>query len=197
MAQLASHNSWTFLTPRKWWMRLIAFTARCQRLNIRQQFWHGVRCFDLRIRFDEQGLPVIAHGIVEYDYATEQIMSDLNFLNIMARTSNVVYVRLINEVRKEADDTETNRDLFSAFCKRVEEQYESIRFWNGSNLLSKRYCVYHFVHDASCEELYSSVRSPKLLDDWWPWLYASLHNRGNWKRGTDKAFMMMDFVDLI
>lgn len=178
-------------------MRLIAFTARCQRMNVYQQYRHGVRCFDLRIRFDKNGSPILAHGIVEYDYMVEDLFGDLELLNILARTNETVYVRLINEVRKERDDTETNRDRFSAFCNQVEKQYESIRFWNGSNLLSKPCCIYRFAHHADCEELYASVRKPRLLDDWWPWWYAVTHNKKNWKRGTEKEFMMMDFVDLI
>ena len=31
--RLASHNTFTYLTPRKWWGRLLAFTARCQRVD--------------------------------------------------------------------------------------------------------------------------------------------------------------------
>lgn len=50
---LGAHNANTYLRPRKWWMRLINFTSKCQKLDIEEQFEHGVRYFDLRIRYDK------------------------------------------------------------------------------------------------------------------------------------------------
>jgi hypothetical protein len=63
-------------------MRLIAFAARCQRVDIRTQYLkYGVRCFDLRIRYEENGRLILAHGIVEYDYSFTTILDDLIWLD--------------------------------------------------------------------------------------------------------------------
>ena len=35
---IASHNSWTFGTPKKWWQKIINFTSKCQTLNIQEQY---------------------------------------------------------------------------------------------------------------------------------------------------------------
>ena len=32
---LGSHNSWTYLSPKKWWMKALAFTAKCQKYDIK------------------------------------------------------------------------------------------------------------------------------------------------------------------
>ena len=49
---LGSHNSWSYLPPKHWWMWPIHFMAKCQRVDIREQYEkYGVRCFDLRVRW--------------------------------------------------------------------------------------------------------------------------------------------------
>ena len=57
-----SHNSWTYLKPKKWWMYLIRWAAKCQSKNIIEQYNAGVRCFDLRLKCKENGDMCIAHG---------------------------------------------------------------------------------------------------------------------------------------
>lgn len=64
---LGAHNANTYLEPRKWWMKLINFTSKCQKLTINEQCEHGVRYFDFRIRYDKElELFLNCHGLVEY-----------------------------------------------------------------------------------------------------------------------------------
>ena len=63
--KLASHNTFTFLTPRTWWMRLLAFTVRCQRVNFDKQLDCGAQMFDIRVRFKGSGVPIICHGLIQ------------------------------------------------------------------------------------------------------------------------------------
>ena len=75
-----SHNSFTYLQPRQWWLKPLAIFAKCQSLDFRQQYHAGVRCFDVRIRFDGY-TPVVCHGVVEYQFPTgENINSALAWL---------------------------------------------------------------------------------------------------------------------
>lgn len=195
---LGSHNSWTFLRPRKWWMRLLAFTARCQRKSIIIQYKdYGVRCFDLRVRFD-YGQLVMAHGIIEYDYARKDLYNDLRWLDLQAQThKDKVYVRVINEIRSEKDYYQPRISHFREFCKEIEERFPNVVFWCGMNLLPTPTIDYLFRQGPTCEELYASVRKPRIIDDWWPWWYARFHNKKNIAQGTDKDILMIDFVDII
>ena len=64
---LGSHNSWSYLTPRKWWMKLFRFVAQCQDYDIKTQYEQfGVRCFDLRLKFDVEGHTMVAHGLCNF-----------------------------------------------------------------------------------------------------------------------------------
>lgn len=191
---LGSHNSWSYLPPRKWWMRPIAFMAKCQRVDIRTQYErYGVRCFDLRVRFNKYGLGIVAHGIVEYCFTASKIYEDLAWLE----KKGDAYVRVIHEVRTVKQYKNRQRNLFRHFCERLEDEYKNIRFWCGRELFCWGY-DYHFpgYDEPTCEERYASVCPPKIVDDWWPWLFARLHNRAVLSAGTKKDILLIDFVDI-
>ena len=77
---LGSHNSWSYLTPIKILHKLIAFTARCQRVDIKTQYEkYGVRCFDLRIRFINN-VPCVVHNFIVYCSLID-IVPDLEYLD--------------------------------------------------------------------------------------------------------------------
>lgn len=186
---LGSHNSWSYLPVLKWWMRPLAFTARCQNIDIRKQYELGVRCFDLRVRFNGQGVGTVAHSIVEY--YIKNLLEDLEFLDI----NNDCFVRVINEVRVEKDYTKKSVEDFVEFCAYISAMYPNIRFWCGRNLYNWQK-DYDFGDDPTCEEKYGSVSNHKWLYAWWPWLYARLRNRKIREQGTDKNILLMDYINI-
>ena len=94
---LGSHNSWSYARPKKWWMKLLRFTAKCQDVDIRGQYEdYGVRCFDLRIR-EKDGRFIIAHGLIEYSITLGELQENLRYLN----KKGDACVRLILEIRTE------------------------------------------------------------------------------------------------
>ena len=189
--QLASHNSWTYLPPKKWWMGPLRFTAMCQRVDICEQYQLGVRCFDLRIKFGKDGRLQVAHGLMVYDIFEYELLAQLRWMNYHGDC----FVRVVHEVRRESEYTEEAVRLFKKWCHHVESEYDRVGFWNGRNVYDHA-VDYHFKLSTTCEELYASVREPRIIDDWWPWWYAWIHNGKNIKKGTDKQFLMIDFVDM-
>jgi len=196
---IGCHNSWSYLRPRRWWMRLIAFAAKCQRVDIRTQYLkYGVRCFDLRIRSNGKIGFVVAHGIVEYAIDMESLMDELRWLNQWRDC----YVRVIHEVRTERQYTEHSVKWFGYTCHAIEESFPNIRFWCGRNLYNwkKDYIFGDFFtweEEPTCEETYGSVvPGKKWLYCWWPWLYARTHNKAIKARGTDKDILLIDYVDI-
>lgn len=92
---LGAHNANTYLKPRKWWMRLINFTSKCQRLTIEEQLEHGVRYFDFRIRWDEElKMFINCHGLVEYK---EPLLFALNRLThfVFINPTEKIYIRFV------------------------------------------------------------------------------------------------------
>lgn len=183
---IGSHNSWSYLRPVKWWMHLIAFTARCQYVDIRTQYErYGVRCFDLRIRIPG-GTPQLVHGHVVYDGSPD---ADLAFLNDHGDCS----VRLILDTRTRKPYL-AQREYFQRYCYTLSAIYPSIHFWCFRNLYNWQQEVPS--PEPTCEERYASVQPPRLLDDWFPWLYARLHNHRNISVGTEKEILLIDYVNI-
>ena len=190
---LGSHNSWSYLPPRRWWMRPIAFMARCQRIDIKEQYEkYGVRCFDLRVRFNKYGLGIIAHGIVEYCFTASKLYEDLAWLD----EKGDAYVRVINEVRTMKQYKNRKGYLFRHFCERLEQDYRGIHFWCGRELFCWGYDYSFSGIEPTCDEKYASVCPPKLIDDWWPWFFARRKNRDIFAAGTKKDILLIDFVDI-
>lgn len=187
---IGSHNSWSYLTPEKWWMKLLRFSARCQDVDIETQYEkYQVRCFDLRISFNG-GKLIISHGIIRYKISMYELSKQLKWIN----SKGDCYVRVIHEVRKKSKYTYLNRETFRMFCKNLEVLYPNIKFWCGRNLYNWNN-DYLFKYYPSCEEKYSSVYKPRYLDDWFPRLFAYINNKSIIKKGTDKDILLIDFVN--
>lgn len=188
---LGSHNSWSYLPVEKWWMKFLRFTAKCQDFNIKTQYEkYNVRCFDLRISFNNNASLIVSHGIIRYKISAKDLLNDLSWLN----NKKDCYVRVLNEVRNKSKYSSFEVELFTLFCSNLEVLYPNIKFWCGRNLYNWN-IDYTFKYNPSCEENYSSVHSPKLIDDWYPRLYAYHNNKHILKKGTDKDILLIDFVN--
>ena len=97
--KIGSHNSFTYLKPRKWWMRLFTIFARCQSKDILEQFEAGVRYFDLRVRFSDWHELIVCHGNMEYKFTQYNLKQFLRYLN----RKKDCYLRVIYEVNNNKD----------------------------------------------------------------------------------------------
>lgn len=188
--KLASHNSWSYLSPNKWWMRPFAFIARCQSKNIREQYEAGVRLFDLRVRFEREK-PVIAHGLMEYP--TDGLMSDLRWLN---NQLDVVYVQVVNEVLRYDN---VQQGFFIAWCKEVKRRYKNIVFVGFNRKYDWMPLLDDKLGNLPITGCFASAPSDKWygkLNDLWPWLWAVLHNKQVLEAYKDyEGWVMMDFIE--
>lgn len=188
---LGSHNSWSYLPPRHWWMRPFAFMARCQSKTIQEQYELGVRCFDLRVRTDRYAYPHVYHGSMEYKIFPTQLKRDLKFLH----DKGDCFVRVIHEARTRSQYQPNYIRGFREFCAWAQATFPDIDFWCGRNLYNYKVDYDFSPVIPTCDENYSSVISP-ALDDWWPWLYARLNNKMILAKGTDKEILLIDFVNI-
>ena len=172
-------------------MRLIGFTAKCQSKTITEQYELGVRCFDLRIKHID-GKLCIAHSIVQYEITLRELCIYLEWINSKKDCS----IRVVHEIRKGSEYTEEAVKQFRIDCEMLLEEFPSIKFWGGMNLLPQQTVDFEFNYKPTCEEKYASVMPPRILDDWWPWLYARFHNKKILKEGTDKDILMIDYVNI-
>lgn len=199
--RLASHNTFTYLTPRKWWGRLLAFTARCQRVDFNRQLDLGAQMFDIRVRFDKDGKPVVCHGLIEYDDPLHDKHFALLLLNSKAKEEGITYyLRVVLESRRPS---EFQKECFRKYCAALVKFYPNIVFFGGNDRSdwSCKHPVYDFgVPLPDIDEKHASTtalfpRFPRL-DDLCPILYARLFNHRDIEQGTTHEWLMIDFVDI-
>ncbi len=188
---LGSHNSWSYLPPKKWWMWPFSFMSRCQNRGIAEQYGkYGVRCFDLRVRFNKKNELVMAHGFFEYKYSRYDLFKDLAWLN-----ENGCALRILHEARTKGQYTEESVRRFRELCAEIEVKFPNLKMWCGRNMYDWA-IDYDFPYKPTCEEKYSSVCPPKYIDDWYPWIYARLNN-GKIKKTEHKAeILLIDYVNI-
>lgn len=193
--KLGSHNSLTYLTPKKWYMRFFRFVAKCQSKNYKEQYESGVRMFDIRLRpsenIDEE--PTIAHGLMEYS-TYDGFMNDfLTYLDINAQedSSTPIYVRFIYERDKNCSDKQ--EDNFITLCKQYQDKFKSLHFIGGNRKGDWKQVVK--LETSPCYlDLYSSM-TWKTWDDWFPWLYAKFMNKRNIDNFKDSnCILLIDFI---
>lgn len=198
--KLASHDSMTYLKPKKWWQRLGNFLAKCQSKTIVEQLEYGVSMFDLRIRSCGDSL-IFAHGLAEYGADVFEVLNALDFGSRARSISDTNYdkisVRLLLEEAYD-DDSDTNEVAFIKFCKLCEEQYPNLEFCGAYRKWDWKQ-IYKFNSNLTEDDIdqnHSSFVSSKGKRTWCfiPWLYAKLNNKKILKKGTDKKYLMIDFI---
>lgn len=194
----------SFRPVRQWYYKPLAWTARCQKASLREQFMnYNCRLFDIRVKYDKCGNLTYAHGPIQF---AGHVKTDLSMLNNLAElTDSKVYIRVVLECNKPLKDQALQEEHFKYFCEDLEEQYPHLTFFGGE----RKYDwvkVYNFnTPDVPLYDYYSSTTDPlggkskkwwSKLDDLWPWLFAKLHNKKLKSRYNDDRVLFLDFVNI-
>lgn len=112
---LGSHNSLSYLPIKNWWQRITAPWARCQSLNILEQYNLGVRLFDIRVRIGVRGELQFCHNITVFDLTVEE------FFNMVKSIPGKCYFRVLLDERTKPKFPNLDKAEFLEFCKALEE----------------------------------------------------------------------------
>lgn len=187
--KLGTHNSMSYLPPKRWYMCPFRFIARCQSQPIDKQYSLGARMFDLRISFDDKGNPEFRHGAMAYKGIVEEYLQYLNSKDIP------LYVRVILENSRYTKDKSKQSELFVQFCTRLEKTYPNLKFFCGRRKFDWN-LVYKFsTDDPQITQLISSM-TWKIWDDWFPWLYARFMNKKNIANFSKDEWVLIDFIEI-
>jgi hypothetical protein len=203
---LASHNSWSYAPPQKWYLWPVRFMAKCQNKDIRMQFYSRVRMFDLRVYFSPAGNILVKHGWMTFKVSENKLFDDLSFLDTKVITTGPIYVRVMLEQNIEEEDKMQNyqEDNFKEFCKKLEYSFGNLLFIGGTRKFDEKK-VYNFsdptpvvIHKySSTTSMFGNNKNKwyAKLDDLWPWIYATTHNATSYANYIDSPnFLMLDFI---
>ena len=184
--KLASHNTMTYLSPRKLWMKAINFTAKCQSLDINGQYAHGARLFDVRVRFDNTGAPLLAHGLVEYKGGQFAVFSALYAINKLKCPTRLLLEENAPDAKQMA--------LFKEFCAKVQKDYQDIYFFGGTDRNGAK--IYDFGNKyPRLKGAYGSDSGHKI-NGLYPLLYAKKHNKVSKTSSFDTDYLLLDFIEI-
>ena len=187
---IGSHNSCSYATPKKWYMKLFHFAARCQELDIKTQYEkYNVRVFDIRIKVDKYYNVEICHGLISFDIDIKDVLRYLN-------SKKDCYCRIILEDNLNTPNGKDKRTRFIKICRIIEQDYPNIKFFGGIAKYPWGEKLYDFNNNIELDDNYSSVKAPKLIDDLYPRWYASKNNKYIYAAGTNKQCLFIDFVNI-
>jgi hypothetical protein len=138
---IGSHNTFSYLPTKNIFKRW----GRCQEVNYMTQYYIGVRCFDVRVKFDtkkkvqfgELERVQIVHNNITYQGG----WSELN--RFFAFVSDDCWVRLILDIRKKPKDAEKQQELFVRLIDYARNTLgikiaEAIVYWDWSYEVSPK-----------------------------------------------------------
>lgn len=206
--KLASHNSLTFIKPKRWWEKLINFTSKCQSYDIEAQYKEGVRLFDIRVRrkyakncWNCICYTMSGHGVISYEVMVENILCKLNELSTK---EDPIYIQLNLENLKREEDV----DFY--WFKELFDQYKT----EYSNLIFCGGYVKHPWHKIiDCEDPTIDQKNWEFMDFTWqptmkekikrffvnlfhfsPKYWAKKNNQEYKSTGTSADFLMLDYI---
>lgn len=202
---IGTHNSLTYLTPKKWWQKLIKFTAKCQAVDYEEQYRLGARVFDVRLWYDDDLKMEVRHGRIAYKIGYTVFFNMLEFLE----EKGDCYVRILCEEDSFAKNDPIVIDKEKCFiedCRYIESMYDNIKFFGGNRKYDWK-VLYNFKNKdiPTLVDRYSSTTSLfksnkkwlAVLDDLCPILYAKLKNKTLIKEHNDKdGYLFIDFINI-
>lgn len=187
MYKLGSHNSMTYLKPKQWYLWPFKWMAQCQSKDVKYQYSLGIRYFDIRVKYDKDGIPEFAHGILSYKADVNKTLKEMN------KFGEEIQIRLILEVPKKSKDTEFQTECFRRDCKNWVKKFKNLKFHCGRRKYDWQ-VVYHFKNaEPEIDQKVSSMLGAKW-DDIFPFIWSYLYNEEFIHNGTDKEYLLLDFV---
>lgn len=185
---LGTHNSLSYMRPRQWWLRPFAWMARCQDLTIKQQWDYGVRYFDIRVKYDKNGIAKSGHGIMSYDVLVDDILGLIDRYAFESKETAVV--RLFHENSRKYPNDYTL--MFQRLCRWAVERFPHIRFIEGG----RRYDYKSYLpNDERQRVCYAEYYKKKLCIPW-PKHWAKKHNDVLHRGDNAEEWSIYDFVEL-
>lgn len=189
MYKLGSHDTMTYLKPKNILLRPFHFVAKTQKYDYKKQYELGARMFDIRLRYNSKTQTWdFAHGIMRFDTNIDEVLGYFNSL------PEPIYIRMLLEYNRPVKNIEEISAEYVHYCDALRKQYANLIFfefrrkYDWKELYTYPGMPYPSIYQAS------SSCTTGVFDDWWPWLYARLNNKDNICQGTDKEWMLLDYI---
>lgn len=181
--EIGTHNSMTYLKPKKWYLYPFQFIARCQSKTIEEQFNLGIRLFDIRISYDENQIQEFRHGSMAYKGNVYQTLKWLNSQDVPIKIRLILETKYFNP-RQEY--------LFKEDYEWFKELFKNLTFYEGRTKHDWKQII-----DLPTLELEQPVSSMQknVFYKLCPWLYAKLFNKKHIETLQSDKTYLFDFYN--
>ena len=196
--KLATHNSFSYLEPRSWWMKIGNFIAKCQDKSIEEQL-EIVNYVDVRIGikfYDDYVDVFLCHGLVKYKIP-KPYSTCIDFIVDKLKDRKGLVCRIT--WGDTYDKSERAKRLFCDIYNEIKERLPDviippIRRKTTWAVLSELGGV-----DVKMIEKHSSVDRDVFLLPLYPRLYADNFNESNMEEfaksdNANDTYLMIDFI---
>jgi hypothetical protein len=178
---LGTHNSLSFNKP-QWWLRPFAWMARCQSLDIENQWKAGARYFDIRVKVKE-GRLVSGHGLMTYDI---NVIEQLYILEELARMNNeTCYIRFIMESNNNKEHVTSTYDTITSLFVHL----------NFLGLIVKSNWEYLRKSDYCIDEIHG-YKFLTWKDFLFPKYWAKKYRSKNQEIDHTGKYLVLDFIEM-
>lgn len=190
MYKLGSHDTMTYLRPSNPWLRPFHFMAKTQKYDYKKQYELGARMFDIRLKYNTKTKTWdFAHGLIRFEI--DNIEEVFEFFNSRPEP---IYVRMVLEYNHRPKHIDEICAEYARYCDELWNKYRNIIFFGFNRKYDwKELYAYEGMPYPSIYQATSSMTTG-ILDDWWPWLYARVHNKDNVAQGTHLEWLFLDYI---
>lgn len=195
---LAAHNCLTYAENITHNDHIVQNHNRCQEVDIIQQYYLGVRMFDIRVRKGDDNKPIVAHGRVIYKSDLDKVFE---FLNSKTDT----YVRILLEnyslagIVDQDDPSKADKkdfDWFRNYVNSLLSKYKKIKFLDGRSKCGKIKVAVN-LPDMPSNYTESYIDSSSGPLEHRPAEYAMKYNHINRKYMNHTIWCAFDFVEIL
>lgn len=122
---LGSHNSFSYLPVKHWWIAILKPWYKCQNKTIYEQYNSGIRYFDVRVRYINDKWCLV-HNKIVFNASINDTLLSFIFSN-KCSDSDIRYIRIILDERKCPENSQYLIDKFIEFIKKL---YSMMAYWN-------------------------------------------------------------------
>lgn len=180
--EIGTHNSMTYLKPKKWYLYPFQFLAKCQNKTIEQQYSEGIRLFDIRISYTKNKEIEFRHGLMAFKGNVYKTLRYLNSKNTPTK------IRILLETSKTDKEKEA---MFIFDVKSFQQLFPNLTFYEGRRKSNWEQLLSLPTLDIC--QLVSSMAGEGLFKIW-PWLYAKVFNKSNIKNYSEEKPLLIDFL---
>lgn len=174
----------TFNKPKHWYEYLLLPISRCQygNINLSKLYNKGVRCFDIRIRVDDEDNIILCHGICDFKGNVYDVLDEINSFD------DKCYVRIF----PDGFDWETFKEEFIKFCEDIKIKYPLLIFF-CADTGGYRINYSGFNYTPTLNQYVGSIADARWYEKIIPWFYAKRMNKKNLEKNKGDI-ALFDFL---